>query len=238
MSGRGWDGVTLGREEYQRALREHAESATADLRARLDVANKRIAEMEAALDKALQQRDDREEQVGDMAAQAGCGDEFSNLHDHRTCVGEAFGAVDGELTRLRASIPTPEALAEALIDAALPHFDHMKSMRGEALRSGLAKLAKMWMPDGGREKDALVEVFRDAMKRDADSPDVYDFLRLGKESIATGKPMPAPIAPTISAQLAEAVGLLREALEWGGPVEWCDRIEALLARIDSAKGGG
>ncbi len=45
-------------------------------------------------------------------------------------------------------------------------------------------------------------------------------------------------APASAARLAEAVGLLREALELGETIDWYERVEALLARVDGKQGGG
>lgn len=47
-----------------------------------------------SLEDVMQERDDREEQVSAMARQAGCDQEFSNLHDHRMCVGERVAFIE------------------------------------------------------------------------------------------------------------------------------------------------
>lgn len=65
---------------------------------------------ERGADKIMAERDDREEQVGDMALQAGCDEEFSNLHDHRTCVSEGVALLKGRL--MAAAMEIREARAD------------------------------------------------------------------------------------------------------------------------------
>jgi len=102
MSGRGWDGVTLGREEYQRALREHADKVTADLRAQLAEKDRRIGELTAERD----------------AAEARSRNHLTGWADMIKRSADLALKHRDELANLRASIPTPEALAEAIVRAA------------------------------------------------------------------------------------------------------------------------
>jgi hypothetical protein len=66
----------------------------------------------AHCDQVLRQRDRWEDQVGDMAAQAGCDNEFTSDHDHSHCVTEAVSllrsqcdAALAELAKLKGQQP-------------------------------------------------------------------------------------------------------------------------------------
>lgn len=60
-------------------------------------------------DQVMTQRDHWEEQVGNMAAQAGCEDEFSSAHDHSSCVAEYFAVVKAERDEARTQLAGVQA---------------------------------------------------------------------------------------------------------------------------------
>ena len=112
---RGLDWERAEREkvaEFARKIgRERDDLAAANL-----AANKRIVELEQETDRLITQRDHWEEQVGDMAASAGCEEEFSNWHDHKDCVEERVAVLKTERDAARAELArltTPRPIAEA-----------------------------------------------------------------------------------------------------------------------------
>ena len=152
---RGLDWERAEREkvaEFARKIgRERDDLAAANL-----AANKRIVELEQETDRLITQRDHWEEQVGDMAASAGCEEEFSNWHDHKDCVEERVAvlkterdAACAELARLT----TPRPIVEAPTDKPVLGIwiDHRGNKCFEVLR---------W---GGRWKGALgTPLYREA----------------------------------------------------------------------------
>ena len=117
---RGLDWERAEREkvaEFARKIgRERDDLAAANL-----AANKRIVELEQETDRLITQRDHWEEQVGDMAASAGCEEEFSNWHDHKDCVEERVAVLKTERDAARAELArltTPRPIAEAPRDGA------------------------------------------------------------------------------------------------------------------------
>jgi len=59
----------------------------------VDELRNEIKRLEKALDETLAERDATSDQCQSMARQAGCKKEWSNFHDHTTCVQEAFEAL-------------------------------------------------------------------------------------------------------------------------------------------------
>lgn len=88
-------------------------------------ANKRIVELEREADRLITQRDRWEEQVGDMAASAGCEEEFSNWHDHKDCVEECVAVLKAERDAARAELAQPSACPNCT--AKMRRLDRMDS---------------------------------------------------------------------------------------------------------------
>lgn len=103
--------LTAALKASEERARKAEELAAANL-----AANKRIVELEQEADRLITQRDRWEEQVGDMAASAGCEEEFSNWHDHKDCVEECVAVLKTERDAARAELArltTPRPIAEA-----------------------------------------------------------------------------------------------------------------------------
>lgn len=187
-----------------------------DLRRQLAEATTRAETAEKELGKALAERDRREEQVGDMAAAAGCEQEFTNLHDHLDCVGEEFAALT---TRAETAEDERDEAREAAMDigarngglarraeTAERSMERAENQRDEAVRHVDALLAQL-------ELRHVCKPPRTCPRCDATKA-AREFLGRGEFNRCFGGPAAPP--PPVSEPLRTTIGVT-------APCRLCER---------------